>query len=244
MTTARSDPACQYGMHALLRFTPLDATTGGRAGTHVEATSGLLSWAGAEGRIRLAHASPDVFTSYVTGRPYRVTALSGSVAEVSGDQVLGAGERGVIGTAGPGGIWEAAIEELDSTRLAYTSSERFDAVVARAERACAAFVDAVAPWHAYVTPAAELAACVVWSAAVRPAALVTWPAVLMSKHWMDNGWSWDRWCVTAPTPGPSPTSSSPKPTYSETAADRPPPPSPGTDRAPVLPSPSTPGAAE
>ncbi|MFE8950512.1 amylo-alpha-1,6-glucosidase [Streptomyces sp. NPDC007856] len=223
----------QNGMHAILRFTPLDTTTGERAETRVEATPGLLSWTGGQGRVALAYASPDtvrlrgeglglridaaadaltaftgtyfyrdpvdgayVFTSYETGRRYRVTVLSGSVAEVSGSQALGAGERGVTVTAGPGGVWEAAIEELDGARRPYTTSETFDAVVATAEHAFAAFVDAVAPWLSSATPAAELAAYVVWSATVRPAGLVTRPAVLMSKHWMDKVWSWDH-CFNA-----------------------------------------------
>jgi glycogen debranching enzyme len=223
----------QNGMHAILRFTPLDATTGERAGTRVEATAGLLSWTGEQGHIALAYASPDtvrlrgeglclridaaadaltpftgtyfyrdpvdgayVFTSYETGRRYRITVLSGSVAEVSGGQALGTSARGVTVTADGGGSWEVAIEELDSARLPYTSSETFDAVVARAEHAFAAFVDAVAPWRSSATPAADLAAYVLWSATVRPAGLVTRPAVLMSKHWMDKVWSWDH-CFNA-----------------------------------------------
>ncbi|KND41791.1 glycogen debranching protein, partial [Streptomyces stelliscabiei] len=207
----------QNGMHAILRFTPLDATTGERARTRFGATAGLLNWTGEQGRVALAYASPDtvrlrgeglglritaaadtltpftgtyfyrdpvdgayVFTVYETGRRYRVTVLSGCVAEVSGSQALGTGERGVTVTADPDGVWEAAIEELDSARLPYRSSDSFDAVVATAEEDFAAFVDAVAPWRTSVTPAAELAAYVVWSATVRPAGLVTRPAVLMS----------------------------------------------------------------
>ncbi|MFI7414709.1 amylo-alpha-1,6-glucosidase [Streptomyces sp. NPDC049627] len=222
----------QNGMHAILRFTPLEATTGERAGTRTEATAGLLSWTGEQGHIALAYASPDtvrlrgeglglritaaadtltpftgtyfyrdpvdgayVFTSYETGRRYRVTVLSGSV-EVSGGQALGTSARGVTVTADPGGVWEAAIEELDSARLPYASSETFDVVVAAAEQAFATFVDAVAPWRSSATPAAELAAYVLWSATVRPAGLVTRPAVLMSKHWMDKVWSWDH-CFNA-----------------------------------------------
>ena len=46
------------------------------------------------------------------------------------------------------------------------------------------------------TPAAELAAYVLWSATVRPAGFLTDPAVLMSKHWMDKVWSWDH-CFNA-----------------------------------------------
>ncbi|MGY1495308.1 amylo-alpha-1,6-glucosidase [Streptomyces sp. QTS52] len=224
----------QNGMHAVLRLVPLDAATGDRADTRVEATPGLLSWTGAEGRrIDLAYESPDtvrvhgtglgfgisaaahaltpfsgtyfyrdpvdgaqVFTSYETGRRYRVTVLSGTVADVTGAQALGAGDRGLTVTAEADGSWEIAIEELDSARVPYRSASSFGEVMEAARRSFAGFVDAVAPWRSAATPAAELAAYVVWSATVRPAGLVTRPAVLMSKHWMDKVWSWDH-CFNA-----------------------------------------------
>ncbi|GAA2634247.1 amylo-alpha-1,6-glucosidase [Streptomyces vastus] len=223
----------QNGMHAVLRFVPLDTTTGDRAETRVETRPSLLEWVHDGGRICLAYASPDtvrlrgeglglritaaaetltpfagayfyrdpvdgahVFTSYETGRRYRITVLSGAVAEVSGSQALGGGDRGITITADVGGVWEAAIEELDSARRPYASSETFGQVVEAAEHAFAAFADTVAPWRSSGTPAAELAAYVLWSATVRPAALVTRPAVLMSKHWMDKVWSWDH-CFNA-----------------------------------------------
>jgi glycogen debranching enzyme len=72
----------------------------------------------------------------------------------------------------------------------------FGEVVETAQRSFAEFVDTVAPWRSASSPAAELAAYVVWSATVRPAGLVTRPAVLMSKHWMDKVWSWDH-CFNA-----------------------------------------------
>jgi hypothetical protein len=137
-----------------------------------------------------------VFTSYETGRRYRVTVLSGTVAEVAGDQALGRSDRGVTVTAQADGVWEIAIEELDTARPPYASSAPFDDVVAAARGAFADFVDAVAPWRSAATPAAELAAYVIWSATVRPAGLVTRPGVLMSKHWMDKVWSWDH-CFNA-----------------------------------------------
>ena len=137
-----------------------------------------------------------VFTSYETGRRYRVTVLSGVVSDVSGGQALGSAERGVTIGAKAGGTWEAAIEELDSARRPYTAQATFDAVVTAAEQAFADFVDMVAPWRSSRTPAAELAAYVVWSAGVDPVGFVTRPAVLMSKHWMDKVWSWDH-CFNA-----------------------------------------------
>ncbi|RPE38513.1 trehalase [Streptomyces sp. Ag109_O5-1] len=137
-----------------------------------------------------------VFTSYETGRRYRVTVLSGTVGEVRGSQALGRTERGLTVTAEAGGTWEAAIEELDTARAPYTTGATFDEVVATAERSFAGFVDAVAPWRSAETPAAELAAYVLWSATVEPAGLVTRHATLMSKHWMDKVWSWDH-CFNA-----------------------------------------------
>jgi glycogen debranching enzyme len=222
----------QNGMHAVLRFVPLDAMTGDRAETRVEATPSRLRWVHDGGRIALAYASPDtvrlrgeglglritaaaqtltpftgtyfyrdpvdgayMFTSYETGRRYRVTVLSG-VGEASGDQALGSGDRALTINPDAGGVWEAAIEELDCARRPYASRMTFGEVVFAQEGAFAAFVEAVAPWRSSRTPAAELAAYVLWSATVRPAALVTRPAVLMSKHWMDKVWSWDH-CFNA-----------------------------------------------
>jgi hypothetical protein len=137
-----------------------------------------------------------VFTSYETGRRYRVTVLSGEAADVSGAQALGAGDRGLTVTAGPGGTWEAAVEELDSAREPYRSAAPFDRIAEAAHDAFTAFADAIAPWRSPDTPAAELAAYVLWSATVRPAGFVGRPAVLMSKHWMDKVWSWDH-CFNA-----------------------------------------------
>ncbi|MFG2577537.1 amylo-alpha-1,6-glucosidase [Streptomyces sp. NPDC048481] len=136
------------------------------------------------------------FSSYETGRRYRITVLSGAVAETSGSQTLGAGDRGLTVTAEAGGSWEVAVEELDSARRPYRPSADFGEVREAARRSFAGFAAAVAPWRSADAPAAELAAYVIWSATVRPAGLVTRPAVLMSKHWMDKVWSWDH-CFNA-----------------------------------------------
>ncbi|MFD5537070.1 amylo-alpha-1,6-glucosidase [Streptomyces sp. NPDC127079] len=141
-------------------------------------------------------AAGHLFTSYETGRRYRVTLLSGTLTEVTGAQALGGADRGVAVTADADGTWEIAIDELDTARPPYVPAETFDDVVESARRAFADFADAVAPWRSPATPAAELAAYVLWSATVRPAGLVTRPAVLMSKHWMDKVWSWDH-CFNA-----------------------------------------------
>ncbi|MET7654973.1 MULTISPECIES: glycogen debranching protein [unclassified Streptomyces] len=137
-----------------------------------------------------------VFTSYETGRRYRITVLSGTVPDVFGAQALGAADRGLTVTAGADGSWEVAVEELDSARQPYRSPSAFGEVMEAARQSFADFADTAAPWRSTDTPAAELAAYVVWSATVRPAGLLTRPAVLMSKHWMDKVWSWDH-CFNA-----------------------------------------------
>jgi glycogen debranching enzyme len=132
-----------------------------------------------------------VFTVYQTGRRYRVTVLGGQ-AEPFGGQALGAAERGVALS----GEWEIAIQEYETARAPYTSTDAFEQAAKAARADFDAFAEAVAPWRSDRTPAAELAAYVLWSATVRPAGFVTRPAVLMSKHWMDKVWSWDH-CFNA-----------------------------------------------
>ncbi|MGW0609790.1 amylo-alpha-1,6-glucosidase [Streptomyces sp. NPDC002788] len=146
--------------------------------------------------FRDAAAGAHVFTSYETGRRYRVTVLSGTVTHVDGDQALGSADRGLTITADADAPWEIALEELDTARPPYTSTTPFTALVETARKAFTDFVDTVAPWRSSATPAAELAAYVLWSATVRPAGLLARPAVLMSKHWMDKVWSWDH-CFNA-----------------------------------------------
>jgi hypothetical protein len=141
-------------------------------------------------------ADAHVFTSYETGRRYRVTVLYGRIAHTDGAQALGGGDRGLALAAAADGGWEIAVEELDTARPPYVSSADFGEIASAARRSFADFADAVAPWRSSATPAAELAAYVLWSATVRPTGLVTRPAVLMSKHWMDKVWSWDH-CFNA-----------------------------------------------
>lgn len=135
-----------------------------------------------------------VLTSYETGRRYRVTVLAGELAGSSGIQALGAADRQL--TLPEDAPWEIAIEEYRTARTPYVALTDFDSVTAAAEIKFGAYVDAVAPWRSERTPAAELAAYVLWSATVDPAGFVGRPAVLMSKHWMDKVWSWDH-CFNA-----------------------------------------------
>jgi hypothetical protein len=134
------------------------------------------------------------FTSYETGRRYRITPLTDAVAAPAGLEGLGGVTRRLT-LSGPRG-WEAVIEEIDSARAPYAASRDFDAAAHRADGAFRDFTDVVTGPAADRAPAADLAAYVLWSATVRPAGLLRRPAVLMSKHWMDKVWSWDH-CFNA-----------------------------------------------
>ena len=138
-----------------------------------------------------------VFTSYETGRRYRVTVLSGHAA-AEGDQVLGRARRELLigpSESGEAG-WEVAIEEYEAGRRPFRDEAGFAQAARTAGLAFAEFADRVAPWRDAHAPGAELAAYVLWSATVAPAGLLARPAVLMSKHWMDKVWSWDH-CFNA-----------------------------------------------
>jgi hypothetical protein len=135
-----------------------------------------------------------VFTSYGTGRRYRITVLTGEPVTARGVELLGAGERHVDLPEGDG--WEIAIEEYATARAPYLDETPFDRVAADARTTIGSFVDAIAPWRSPATPAAGLAAYIMWSATVAPGGFLARPAVLMSKHWMDKVWSWDH-CFNA-----------------------------------------------
>jgi glycogen debranching enzyme len=132
-----------------------------------------------------------VFTSYETGRRYRITVLTG-VAAGTGDQALGTAARSVaIGAADGEPGWEIAIEEYEAGRVPYRSAVTFEQAMRAAAVSFTAFADRIAPWRGERAPAATRAAYVLWSATVRPAGFLTRPAILMSKHWMNKVWSWD-----------------------------------------------------
>ena len=130
-----------------------------------------------------------VFTSYETGRRYRVTQLNGSF-DVQGDGALGVMERAVI-AGGDGAAWEVAIEEFTAAHRPFVASGSFDDAVARNALAFEEYLELLAPWRSERTPGAGLAAYVLWSATVSPLGYLGRESILMSKHWMDKVWSWD-----------------------------------------------------
>lgn len=135
-----------------------------------------------------------IITLYETGRRYRITVLRGAPRQVLGDEALRTAARGVV--MDESAPWEIAVEEYDAARRPYRTSADFASVVAAAQGQFDTFLEAVAGWRSPQTPAAELAAYVLWSATVGPAGMLGRPAVLMSKHWMDKVWSWDH-CFNA-----------------------------------------------
>ncbi len=135
-----------------------------------------------------------VITVYETGRRYRITILAGTPSQVLGVEALGRSVRGVVMNDTEG--WEVVIEEFESARRPYHARSDFESVITAAGHAFDAFLQAIAPWRSSRTPAADLAVYVLWSATVSPAGMLTRPAVLMSKHWMDKVWSWDH-CFNA-----------------------------------------------
>ncbi len=66
-----------------------------------------------------------VFTSYETGRRYRITSLRGDLV-LEGAEALGAAMRAVVAT---GAEWEIAIEEFETGRGASHRRQEFDAIV-------------------------------------------------------------------------------------------------------------------
>ncbi|MFC5909211.1 amylo-alpha-1,6-glucosidase [Streptacidiphilus monticola] len=135
------------------------------------------------------------FSSYETGRRYRITLLGGTIADVAGDEGLGDTPRRLSLTGSP--TWEAVLEELDSARPPFTPpGTDFTTLAHRSHQAFRDFADTLTRPLSGTAPAADLAAYVLWSATVAPEGCLRRPAVLMSKHWMDKVWSWDH-CFNA-----------------------------------------------
>ncbi|MCS5717959.1 glycogen debranching protein [Herbiconiux sp. CPCC 205763] len=133
-----------------------------------------------------------VFTSYETGRRYRVTSLTGTLT-ATGTELLGAGERSLV--AG-GDEWELAVEEYETARSPYSPTLAFDDAVASIAGEFDEYVDRIAPWRSERTPAVSAACYVLWSATVSPRGFLERESIFMSKHWMDKVWSWDH-CFNA-----------------------------------------------
>ena len=170
----------------------------------------VLRVRGRSAQLRIADATPEltpftgtylftdpideaaVFTSYETGRRYRITALSGALS-ITGSEALGAGERSVDTT---GDEWEIAIEEFDTARAPYRATGSFDDAAAAVAAEFDHYVESIASWRSERTPGVSAACYVLWSATVSPSGFLERESIFMSKHWMDKVWSWDH-CFNA-----------------------------------------------
>jgi hypothetical protein len=185
----------QHGARAEAAFETADTirVRGQGLGLRIEAATAALTPFSGVYLYRDPVDGAHVFTSYETGRRYRITVLSGQI-DITGAQTIATTQRQLVLPADT--PWEVAIEEFDNARPPYQPVGDFDGTTAATEAAFFVFADTVAPWRGPDTPAAELAAYVLWSATVRPAGFLHRPAILMSKHWMDKVWSWDH-CFNA-----------------------------------------------
>ena len=158
-----------------------------------DAAPGLTSWSGS---FLVTDPLDDagLFSSYETGRRYRIRGLRGSL-RVEGDGALGVADRAVV-LGADDQPWEATLEEVTSGGTTGPGASTFDELVDRVRAEFGVYLDAVAPWRTDETPAATLATYVLWSATVEPGGFMTRESVLMSKHWMDKLWSWDH-CFNA-----------------------------------------------
>ena len=134
-------------------------------------------------------------------RRYQIECLAGSLSLHGGWQ---AGVRKPIRlevTPGDGGNWEIAIDEFSSTWVPRDRGD-FEACAAAVARQFATFLSAMPPAPPHLAEARELATYIDWAATVNPEGLLRRPAMLMSKNWMCNVWSWDHcFNALALTPG-------------------------------------------
>ena len=128
-------------------------------------------------------------------RDYTIARLSGSL--VVERRALEAGNQVVVAVAADGG--QAGECALIQSKGQPALPRRWPDYEAEREGAEAAFERFRRPYTrvpADLEPAADLAAYISWSAIAAPCGHVRRPAMLMSKNWMANVWSWDH-CFTA-----------------------------------------------
>lgn len=130
-----------------------------------------------------------VFSSNETGHRYRITVLQGQLTAQTDDSGRGAWSI-------DGASWEIVLDEFGTALPPVGATTDFDSVVADSKAAFRDYLEAIAPWRSEETPAAELAAYLLWASTVKPYGFIQRESILMSKHWMDRVWSWDH-CFNA-----------------------------------------------
>lgn len=128
-------------------------------------------------------------------RRFHIEALAGSVdldAPWKPDQCASI----TVTLGSNGGIARAAIDEFWSTWIP-RSRPSFDAATKAVRDEMSAFAAAFgAPRPGIDTNTYALAIYLMWALTVQPTGILKRPAVFMSKHWMDQVWSWDH-CFNA-----------------------------------------------
>ncbi len=134
--------------------------------------------------------------AFLNRQQYGLMSLAGAL-KVDAPWTVARCERIVIDfLPGDDGTFEGAIEEIESGWDPREHDEPFDEAVSRVDAEFAAFRDAYPPVADDYRSAADLAAYINWMCIVEPAGHLTRPAMLMSKNWMANVWSWDH-CFNA-----------------------------------------------
>lgn len=215
------------GACPLFRITPVGV--GADAPTEVEASPTCVRLAASGGAIDVCFDGPGTLRLRGSGVGVALEAARGAVTYATDDDLMainvraatrryqveclaGRLSRDAWREAGryvtklevapnDNGEWEIAIDEFSST---WTPRDRpdFEVCLAAAAREFAAFLAAMPPAPDDLAEARKLAAYVDWAATVGPEGLLKRPAMLMSKNWMCNVWSWDH-CFNAMalTPG-------------------------------------------
>jgi glycogen debranching enzyme len=96
---------------------------------------------------------------------------------------------------GEGDDWEAAIDEYWSTWTPRTRRS-FSACLGTSQESFGVWLAGMPPVPPGFAQAREVAAYINWSCVLSPVGFLRRPAMLMSKNWMCNVWSWDN-CFNA-----------------------------------------------
>jgi glycogen debranching enzyme len=102
----------------------------------------------------------------------------------------------VVGPGTEGEAWEIALDEFEGAWTPAASEPAFPRIVRRRQREFATWLRQQPAIPQPLKKARALAAYVTWSALVDPAGNIGREAMLMSKNWMVNVWSWDH-CFNA-----------------------------------------------
>ena len=97
---------------------------------------------------------------------------------------------------GEEGVCQLALEETQPVWRVREFPSSFEEDEARAAEEFNRFADTVPTLPEKYAEARRLAAYVTWSGVVEPQGFLNWPAMFMSKNWMNNVWSWDH-CFNA-----------------------------------------------